>query len=110
MYEQGEIVVVPFPFSDLSVIKQRPVIIISKNTDNAEMEDVITCGITSNIKNSKHSVLISNEDLERGEIPKQSRIKVDKLFTMDQKIIRKKVAKVNRQTFNKLKEVFLNLV
>ncbi len=30
-YEQGEIIIVPFPFTDLSTIKQRPILIISKN-------------------------------------------------------------------------------
>jgi len=80
MYKQGEIVVVPFPFSDLSSIKQRPVLILSKNADNEKAEDVITCVITSNIKDSKYSILIENKNLIDGEIPKSSRIKVDKLF------------------------------
>jgi mRNA interferase MazF len=43
-YEQGDIVVVPFPFTDLSEVKQRPVLILSKK--NASLY-VITCGITS---------------------------------------------------------------
>ena len=63
MYEQGEIVVAPFPFSDLSSIKQRPVLILSKNSDNKDFEDVITYGITSNLKNTKYSILIGNKDL-----------------------------------------------
>ena len=110
MFEQGEIVVVPFPFSDLSAIKQRPVLILSKNVDNAAAEDMITCGITSNIKNARYSVLIDNKDLDIGEIPKRSRIKVNKLFTINQDIVRKKVAKVNKQTFSKVKEEFLRLI
>ena len=63
MYKQGEIVIVPFPFSNLSSIKQRPVIVLSKNMDNETVEDIITCGITSNVKDTKYSVLIKNENL-----------------------------------------------
>ncbi|MBI2044601.1 type II toxin-antitoxin system PemK/MazF family toxin [Candidatus Pacearchaeota archaeon] len=60
MYRQGEIVVVPFPFSDLSSVKQRPVVILSKIQDIERSEDIVTCGITSNLKDASHSVLIEN--------------------------------------------------
>jgi len=110
MYEQGEIVVVPFPFSDLSSIKQRPVLILSKNVDNKISDDIITCGITSNLKDVKYSVLIDNADLEKGEIPAKSRIKIDKLFTLDKNIIKKRVAKINKATLFKVKEEFSKLV
>jgi len=106
-YEQGEIVIVPFPFSNLQNIKQRPVLILSK--DNYS-EDVITCGITSNIKDSTHSILIDNENLTQGNIPKQSRIKLNKLFTLNKKIIKKKIAKLNKITLENAKKEFCNLV
>ena len=110
IYEQGEIVVVPFPFSDLSFIKQRPVLILSKDKDNKISDDVITCGITSNLKDTKYSVLIDNKDLEKGEIPAKSRIKIDKIFTLDKNIINKNVAKINKETLMKVKKEFFGLV
>jgi len=110
MYEQGDIVKVPFPFSDLSNIRKRPVLILSKNKDNEIVDDVITCGITSNLKNTKYSIEIDNKDLEKGKIPIKSRIKIDKLFTLKQSIIEKKIAKVNQETFEKVREEFCNLV
>ena len=109
-YEQGEIIIVPFPFSDLRSIKRRPVLVLSKKLDNIASDDIITCGITSNVRESKHSVLIENKNLERGKIPIQSRIKVDKLFTLDKKIIEKSVGKINEETFNKVKKEFFNLL
>lgn len=110
MYKQGEIVIVPFPFSNLSSIKQRPVLILSKNSDNFTEEDVITCGITSNIKDQKYSIFIENKNLIEGEIPKSSRVKVDKLFTISQEIIKKKVGRLNKETFEKVKSEFLKLI
>jgi len=110
MYRQGEIVIVPFPFSDLSSIKQRPVLILSKNMDNEKVEDIITCGITSNIKDSKYSVSIGNENLVEGKVPKPSRIKIDKLFTISQDIVKKKVGRINKETFEKVKSEFIKLV
>ncbi|MDP4038977.1 MAG: type II toxin-antitoxin system PemK/MazF family toxin [Candidatus Pacearchaeota archaeon] len=110
MYKQGEIVIVPFPFSDLSSIKQRPVLILSKNADNERAEDVITCGITSNIKNSKYSVLIENKNLIEGKIPKPSRVKLDKIFTISQDIVKKKIGRISKETFEKAKLEFVKLV
>lgn len=110
MYEQGEIIIVPFPFSNLRSIKQRPVLILSKSFDIKESNDIITCGITSNLKDANHSVLIENENFIYGSIPKKSRIKVDKLFTLNKNLIKKKVARLNKETFEKVKEEFKKLV
>ncbi|MEK6934393.1 MAG: type II toxin-antitoxin system PemK/MazF family toxin [Nanoarchaeota archaeon] len=110
MFEQGEILIVPFPFSDLSSIKQRPVLILSKSGYNKNTEDIITCGITSHLKDSKYSVLIENKDLESGEIPTTSRIKVDKLFTIEKGIVKKRIGKVNRKIIEEVKKEFIRLV
>ena len=110
MYEQGEILIVPFPFSDLSSIKQRPVLVLSNKIDNETSNDIITCGITSFLKETKHSVLIDNSCLETGQIPVASRIKIDKLFTLDKNIIKKRIAKLNKNTLEKVKKEFFKLV
>ena len=110
MYKQGEIIVVPFPFSDLSSVKQRPVLILSKIQDIEKSQDIVTCGITSNLKDSSHSVLIENNNLLEGTIPLKSRVKVDKLFSLDKNIIIKSVARLNKETFQKVREEFCKLV
>ena len=109
-FKQGDIIIVPFPFSDLRGTKQRPVLVLSKKEYNYNCEDIVTCGITSNKKDSKYSVLIDNKDLIEGLIPNSSRIKVDKLFTLEQTIIIKKIARVNKETFEKVKKEFLSLI
>lgn len=110
LYEQGDIVIVPFPFTDLSATKQRPVLILSKKEYNATVEDVITCGITSNREDTFHSILIDNKDVMMGQIPVASRIKVDKLFTVHQGIIKKRVARLSKETFSRVKEELFKLI
>ncbi|MEK6856078.1 MAG: type II toxin-antitoxin system PemK/MazF family toxin [Nanoarchaeota archaeon] len=110
MYEQGEILMVPFPFSDLSSIRQRPVLVLSKKEDNINSEDIITCGITSNLKDSKYGILIENENLQSGSIPKKSRIKVNKLFTVHKEIIIKSLARINLKKWIEVKKEFLSLI
>jgi len=109
-FNQGDIVIVPFPFSNLTSIRQRPVLILSKSSYSKECEDIITCGITSNLKDSKYSVLIDNFNLIEGNIPVKSRIKIDKLFTLEQSIVIKKIARINKETFKKVRQEFLNLI
>ena len=106
-YEQGDIVIVPFPFSDLTGSKQRPVLVLSKRNYNDS--DIITCGITSRIKDAPFSVLITKDDLSSGWIPVKSRIKVDKLFTLEKSIIRKKIGHVNLDIIKKVKKELLDL-
>ena len=110
MFEQGDIVVVPFPFTDLSAAKQRPALVISKTEYNSKTEDVITCGITSNLQNSDYSVIIDNSSLAEGTIPTKSRIKVDKLFTISKLLVKKKVAKLLAEEFSKVKAELQKLV
>ena len=110
VFKQGEVAIVPFPFTDLSSVKQRPILVLSNDKYNERSEDVITCGITSNLKDVPHSVLISNKELEKGEIPKMSRIKVDKIFTIQKTLVKKKIAKISIKVLKEVKEEFFNLV
>ncbi|MEK6968604.1 MAG: type II toxin-antitoxin system PemK/MazF family toxin [Nanoarchaeota archaeon] len=96
-FEQGDIIVLPFPFTDLSSSKQRPAFVVSNRRFNLNSEDVIVCGITSNLNNEKDSLVIDSESLSDGFIPVKSRIKVGKIFTLKQSLVRKKVAQVKKE-------------
>ena len=109
-FEQGEIIVVPFPFSNLSGIKQRPVLVISHENYNKESLEIITCGITSNLKSESYSILVTNQNMENGNIPKVSKIKVDKIFTLDKSIVKKRLGKVTEETFDRVKKEFFKMV
>ncbi len=43
MYKQREIVLVPFPYSDLSAVKRRPVLVISNDDYNISYPDILVC-------------------------------------------------------------------
>ena len=110
VFNQGDILIVPFPFSDLTSIRQRPVLVLSKKEYNEKCEDVITCGITSNLKDSVCSVLIEDSSLTEGKIPIKSRVKADKLFTLNKSIVIKKLARINKDTFDKVRKELFNLI
>ncbi|HWG91838.1 MAG TPA: type II toxin-antitoxin system PemK/MazF family toxin [Candidatus Thermoplasmatota archaeon] len=94
MFEPGDIVLVPFPFTDLSAAKSRPALVMTRGDYNKTSEDLILCGITSNLANSSHSVLLAQADLESGTLPKPSRVKADKVVTLKQEIVKKRVGRL----------------
>jgi mRNA interferase MazF len=102
-YEQGDIVLIPYPFTDLSGIKKRPVMVLSNKKYNQKSEDVVTCGITSNIKDQNFSIVIEQKDLTTGMLPKTSSIKPDKIFSLDKSLIIKKLGKVNADIIGEVK-------
>lgn len=103
---QRDIILVPFPYSDMSQTKKRPSIIVSNKNFNSNSRDVICCAITSNPRNYNKSVEITNGDLDSGELRYDSRVKPTKIFTLDKKKIIKKMAKLN---ITKSKEIIENL-
>jgi len=84
MYSKGKIILVPFPFTDLSGGKVKPALIISKEGSES---DVVVLFITSKAKTSrnKHRVLIK-PDNDNG-IKVTSHIVCNKIATLDKKII-----------------------
>jgi mRNA-degrading endonuclease toxin of MazEF toxin-antitoxin module len=106
---QGEIYLVPFPFLDHTSKKVRPVLILTSDGYNVSSFDVIVCGITSNLFGSGEGVIISNEKLVSGKIPKKSKVKPENVTYMEKEQLIKKVAKINNQCMSKVLEKFFSL-
>jgi mRNA interferase MazF len=110
MYKQREIVLVPFPYSDLSSTKRRPVLIISNNLYNAAFPDILVCVITSNLYKDDYSVELSNNDLDIGMLPELSVIKCHKLFTIEQTRILKRFSLIKEKKFEEVTDELKKLV
>jgi mRNA interferase MazF len=83
-FMKGDIVVMPFPFSDLSGSKRRPALVVA----NISGEDVILCQITSVARNDNYAVPINMTDFESGTLPaEESFIRPNKIFTADRKLV-----------------------
>ncbi len=104
--EQKELFLVPFPFSDLSGQKIRPVLILSKNEFNQNSEDVIVCAITTNLTKEHYSIRLNPKDLEEGTLHKTSMIKVQTIFKIQKNLLLKKIGKLKKEPFTKVLEKF----
>jgi mRNA interferase MazF len=110
MYKQREIVLVPFPYSDLSSVKRRPVLIVSNNSYNYSYPDILVCVITGNLFKDDYSTDLNNDDLEIGIFPEESVIKCHKLFTIEQSQIVKRCSIIKQTKFNEVIAVMEKLI
>ena len=74
-FEFGDIILVPFPFTDQSNIKKRPAVVISSKPYNQERPDLIIMAVTSQIKPKNIIGEIIIQDWQAAGLLKPSAIK-----------------------------------
>jgi mRNA interferase MazF len=82
-FVKGDVVVLPFPFSDLSQTKRRPALVIAE----AGGDELLLCQITSQVARDRYAVALGTADFESGSLYKQSNIRPNRIFTADAGII-----------------------
>jgi mRNA interferase MazF len=107
---QREIVLIKFPFSDLSDAKVRPALVISNNTYNTRNLDTVVLALTSNLSASDYKVFVTTQDLESGQLPVDSAIRVDKPFSVLQSKILKVQAKILLVKFDEVRAAIAQLI
>jgi len=101
-FVKGDIVIIPFPFTDLSGNKKRPAFVIT----DLGGDDIIVCQITSKSKSDPHAIHLNTDDYISGSLPVESFIRPNKIFTADKNIILSVAGHLNenkiRDTLNKI--------
>ena len=110
IYKQRELVLLPFPFSDLTSAKVRPALVLSTDAYNTAYDDVIVCALTTNLSRTDYSVLIQQMDLESGVLKVPSRVKVDALIQADQSLILTAIGRLKASVFESILTIFVELV
>jgi mRNA interferase MazF len=100
-YRRGDVVLVPFPFTDLSSSKRRPALVISPNVFNDQAEDVVVAAITSQLTN-ENAVSIEQSDCIDGMLPKPSVVKLAKVFTIHSTLVIKKICALRAEKLEKV--------
>ena len=103
MPEQGEIVLIPVPFTDLTSQKRRPVIVISNDTYNRSGADIVVVAMTSHPATAKYAFQISSADLIEGKLNRPGTERVDKIYTLAKAIIVKRFGKVSPQVIDRIR-------
>jgi len=99
MIKKGTIVLVPFPFTDLSGNKLRPALVISKIPDG---DDVVVVFISSQKPKRIGKFDISVEIDSQNRLKANSVIKCSKIATLDKRVV---IGELGNLSPKKLKEV-----
>lgn len=101
-YEKWEIILVPFPFTDLSQSKRRPALIVSPNTYN-QSQDVVIAYVTSEKTSEKRMGDYSLQKWQEAGLPKPSLVRM-KFATLQKTMIIKKLGKLAREDSDALEQ------
>ncbi|OIN96062.1 growth inhibitor PemK [Candidatus Desantisbacteria bacterium CG1_02_38_46] len=103
---KGDVVVVPFPFSDLTQAKRRPALVISA----LEGDDVILCQITSQTIKDNYAIPLEDKDFEKGGLSQSSNLRPNRIFTADSHIVLYKVGNLTVKKINEAIEKVVEII
>lgn len=102
-FVKGDVVVVPFPFSDLTMSKRRPALVLA----NLEGDDLVLCQITSQSIRDSYAIELQDGDFATGTLHKPSNVRPNRLFTADRHIVLYKTGHLKE---NKLTRIIDRLI
>lgn len=103
---KGDVVVLPFPYSDLSYSKKRPALIVGVLEGN----DLILCQITSKQRDDKYVLNLNDTDFKQGKLNLESYVRPNRIFTADKSIILYKLGSLKETKTNEVIESIINIL
>lgn len=102
-FVKGQVVILPFPFSDLSASKKRPALVVA----SLPGDDVILCQITSVQRSDSFAVAVRDADFLTGSLASLSYVRPNRIFTADSAIVTRIAGQLSQR---KIDEVITKLV
>lgn len=108
LLKKGDIILIPYPFAELSNVKVRPALVLAITQD--KFKDIVLAAITSVVPEepSKNDLLILPS--EQNKLRTKSIIKLDRLFTLKRENVLADLGKLQPEQWSLVKVIFRNLV
>jgi mRNA interferase MazF len=104
-YKKWDVILVPFPFTDLSSAKRRPALIVSPDSYN-QNKDVVIAYVTSRVNTPLRFGDYKLQKWKEAGLPKSSLVRM-KLATIDKTIIVKKLGKLENIDSEEIEKILL---
>lgn len=108
-FEKHDVVLVPFPFADLSTKKKRPALVLKKIVSRGVGNLVICAMITSQVGGERLEGDILLEQWQEAGLLHASKLRLAKIVTLDEKLVLKKMGRLNTKDIKTVKVVFLEM-
>jgi mRNA interferase MazF len=102
----GSVVLVPFPFSDLSRSKLRPAVVLAE----AGHGDWILCQVTSSPYADPAAVRLTNDDFSKGSLRVESYARPGKLFTANRELIVAEAGVLSAAAFDRVRDAVVGVL
>lgn len=105
-FTAGSVVLVRFPFSDLSQAKLRPAVVIA----DGGRGDWLLCQITSSGYSDAQAITLTDANFLEGGLQKVGYVRVGKLFTVNENFIARRVGRLERTFFEQVRGAVVALI
>ena len=105
-FVKGDVVIIPFPFSDFTQVKRRPALVLS----TLYGDDLILCQITSQITRDSYTIAITDNDFETGSLKQPSNIRPNRIFTADRKLILYRIGNLKKDVLGGIIDKVIEII
>jgi len=112
LLKPGDIVLIPFPYTNYLDKKRRPALVIS-NTNFNKSSDVILAAISSNLTSGSNydvNILNTDPDFVQTGLKKSSTVKPGRIFTFSQAQIDRRLGTFPRRLLTQVKKVIATII
>lgn len=102
----GDVVVFPYPFSDLSQAKTRPALVLASLSG----DDVIVCQITTRDSQDRYAIRLEQSDFTSGHLRQPSNIRPNRLLTVDTSIILYRAGVLSAEKVNRVIDGVIDII
>ena len=102
----GSVILVPFPFSDLSQSKLRPAVVLA----DAARGDWILCQITSKPYSDPQAIELTDDNFAKGSLHVVSYARPCKLFTANRSLIVRQVGVLKDEMLERIVDAIVELL
>lgn len=110
MLDRGDIVLVPFPFTDLSAEKVRPAVVMSVKNNIDVTVAFISSLVTEQLTESDFVLMDTHQDFSMTGLKKSSLFKMSKVLTLERSRVLRRLGRVSpavqKELNNKFKIAF----